>query len=176
MSHLRRLSSAVPCLSALLLCSCSLAPDYKAPATPTVPTSFKEVGAWTKGTPEDAIPKGAWWAVYEDRTLAALESKLEASNPTLAAALDRYDQARAFVAEARSAYWPVLGTDENFTQNRQSNNRPLRGSNQPDFYGANTVGASINYELDIWGSIRNQVEAGKAQAQAQAAQSEFVRL
>jgi NodT family efflux transporter outer membrane factor (OMF) lipoprotein len=176
MSHLRRLSSAVPCLSALLLCSCSLAPDYKVPATPTVPTSFKEVGAWTKGTPEDAIPKGAWWAVYEDRTLAALESKLEASNPTLAAALDRYDQARAFVAEARSAYWPVLGTDENFTQNRQSNNRPLRGSNQPDFYGANTVGASINYELDIWGSIRNQVEAGKAQAQAQAAQSEFVRL
>ncbi len=176
MTLLRQSRLALPIFVATLLCGCSLAPDYKVPVTPSVPVSFKETGAWTKGTPEDAIPRGAWWDVYEDRVLAALETKIDSSNPNLAAALDRYDQARAFVAEARSAYFPILGTDENFTKNRQSNNRPLRSSNQPDFYGANTVGASINYELDIWGSIRNQVEAGKAEAQAEAAQAEFVRL
>jgi NodT family efflux transporter outer membrane factor (OMF) lipoprotein len=162
--------------AALLLCACSLAPDYEIPPTPKVPSVYRETGSWTRATPEDALPKGAWWSVYGDQTLDTFEARLDVSNPTLAAALARYDEARAFVAEARSAYFPLVGTDENFTQNRQSDNRPLRGANQPDFYGADTVGASINYELDIWGSIRNQVEAGKAQAQAEAALSEFVRL
>jgi len=166
----------VPAAVAALLCGCSLAPDYKVPSTPPVPASFKEVGPWTTATPQDTLPKGDWWRLYGDATLDALEVRLEASNPTLAAALARYDQARAFVAEARSAYFPIVGTGNSFTKNRQSDSRPLRSASQPDFYGADTVGASINYELDIWGQIRNQVQAGKAAAQAEAAQSEFVRL
>lgn len=161
---------------AALLCGCSLAPDYKVPATPPVPASYKEVGAWSNATPEDTLPQGAWWRLYDDQTLSSLEGRIDTANPTLAAALARYDQARAYVAEAQSAYLPLVTTDEDFTKNRQSDNRPLRGSNQPDFYGADTVGASINYELDIWGSIRNQVAAGEAEAQAQAADLEFVRL
>ena len=162
-------------LVALQLGACSLAPDYQVPLTPK-PIAYKETGAWTTATPQDALPKGAWWHLYGDATLDALEARIDTDNPTLAAAVSRYDEARAYVAEAKSAYYPIIGTDENFTRNRQSDNRPLRGSNQPDFYAADTVGASLNYELDIWGSIRNSVAAGKAQAQAQAALLEFVRL
>lgn len=165
------------CVGALaLLCGCSLAPDYHVPPTPVNASRFKEWGTWNKATPEDELPKGAWWAVFEDRALADLEAKLDASNPTLAAALARYDQARAFVAEARSSLFPFLGTADSFTRDRQSDNRPLRGSKEPDWYGANTVGLSVNYELDIWGNIRNQVAAGKAEAQAQSALAEFARL
>ncbi len=176
MRTLRRLRAAAPLLAATAIYGCDLAPDYKVPPTPVVPASFKETGPWTTATPEDTLPKGAWWQLYGDATLSDLEARLNSSNPTLAAALARYDAARAFVAEAQSAYFPLVGTGENFTRNRQSNNRPLRGSNQPDFYAADTVGLAVNYELDIWGSIRNQVEAGEATAQAQAALSEFVRL
>ncbi len=163
-------------IGVLALCACSLAPDYHVPLTPISASQFKEWGTWNKAVPEDQLPKGAWWAVFEDRQLAKLEAKLDTSNPTLAAALARYDQARAFAAEARSNEYPLLGTDNSFSQNRQSDNRPLRGSKQPDWYGANTVGLSVNYELDIWGSIRNQVEAGKAEAQEQSALAEFARL
>ncbi|MGO8711121.1 MAG: efflux transporter outer membrane subunit [Rhizomicrobium sp.] len=162
-------------LVALQLGACSLAPDYQVPLTPK-PIAYKETGAWTTATPQDALSKGAWWHLYDDSTLDALESRVDSDNPTLAAAVSRYDEARAYVAEAESAYYPLVGTDDSFTRNRQSDNRPLRGSNQPDFYGANTVGVGVDYEFDIWGSIRNTVAAGKAQAQAQAALLEFVRL
>jgi NodT family efflux transporter outer membrane factor (OMF) lipoprotein len=163
-------------IAATLVYGCDLAPDYQVPSTPVVPAVYKEAGPWTKATPEDTLPKGSWWEVYNDKTLDALEARLETDNPNLAAALARYDASRAFVAEAQSAYFPLVGTEEDFTKNRQSNNRPLRSASQPDFYGADTVGLSVNYELDIWGSIRNQVAAGEATAQAQAAESEFVRL
>ena len=168
---------ALVAVTAVTLASgCNLAPDYMVPPTPPVPLSYKEIGPWTQATPQDTLPKGAWWRLYNDKTLDTFEARLDVDNPNLAAALARYDAARAFVAEAQSAYFPIIGTEEDFTKNRQSNNRPLRSASQPDFYGADTVGLSINYELDIWGSIRNQVAAGEATAQAQAAQSEFVRL
>ena len=176
MTGLRGVRIAVAALAPIAIYGCDLAPDYKVPPTPVVPASFKETGPWTTATPEDTLPKGAWWQLYNDATLNTLETRLDADNPNLAAALARYDASRAFVAEAQSAYFPLVGTGESFTRNRQSNNRPLRGSNQPDFYAADTVGLAVNYELDVWGAIRNQVEAGEATAQSQAAQSEFVRL
>ncbi|HTW35681.1 MAG TPA: efflux transporter outer membrane subunit [Rhizomicrobium sp.] len=171
--HVRAILSAT---AAMLVYGCDLAPDYKVPPTPAVPAIYKEAGPWTQATPEDTLPKGAWWTIYGDKTLDALEARLETDNPDLAAALARYDAARAFVAEAQSAYFPLVGGGADFTKNKQSANRPLRSANQPNYYGADTVGLSVNYELDVWGAIRNQVEAGEATAQAQAAQSEFVRL
>jgi NodT family efflux transporter outer membrane factor (OMF) lipoprotein len=159
----------------LALTGCSLAPKYAVPPTPFVAT-FKETGAWTQATPEDVLNKGAWWQSYGDSTLDTLETRIDSSSPTLAAALARYDEAKAYVAEAESGFFPTVGADVNPTRNRQSDNRPLRGANQPNDYTANTIGASLNYELDIWGSIRNTVAAGRAEAQAQAAQLAFIRL
>jgi NodT family efflux transporter outer membrane factor (OMF) lipoprotein len=168
--------SLLAAAATVLLCGCSLAPDYSVPTTPVVSATFREAGEWTRASPADALPKGTWWTLYGDAELNALEARIDTENPTLAAALDRYDAARAYVAEARSAYYPLIGTSNSFMQNRQSDNRPLRGANEPDYYGADTVGAQISYELDIWGNIRNQVAAGKAQAQAAAADAGFVRI
>ncbi len=173
---MRRLSAiGAVTLAAATLGACSLAPEYQVPATPT-PAAYKETGAWTEATPEDALPKGAWWQIYGETTLDGLETRVDLSNPSLAAALARYDESRAYVAEAEAAYYPLVGADVNPTRNRQSDNRPLRGSNQPNDYTANTVGATISYELDVWGAIRNSVAAGKAQSQEQAAQLAFAKL
>jgi NodT family efflux transporter outer membrane factor (OMF) lipoprotein len=166
------------CASALALAglaACSLAPTYRPPAV-TLPTTFKEAGPWTDAKPADGLDRGPWWRPFGDQTLDGLEAQIDTSNPTLAQALARYDQAQALSRVAQSAEAPRVGAIADVTQNRQSDNRPLRGANQPDVYAADTVGVEIDYELDLWGRVRNLVAAGKAEAQASAADLASVRL
>jgi NodT family efflux transporter outer membrane factor (OMF) lipoprotein len=157
------------------LAACSLAPAYRPPAI-ALPQAFKEAGPWTDAKPADSLDRGPWWRPFGDRTLDGLEAQIETGNPTLAQALARYDQAQALSRTAQSAEAPRVGSIADVTQNRQSNNRPLRGANQPDVYAADTVGVEMDYELDLWGRVRNLVAAGKAEAQASAADLASVRL
>ena len=64
----------------------------------------------------------------------------------------------------------------NPTRNRQSDNRPLRAPTSPTSIRAETIGAAINYELDLWGSVRNAVAAGKAAGAGTGRRMGVVRL
>jgi len=162
-------------ISALTLASCNFAPRY-APPVVTVGPAYKEAAPWTQADPGETLPRGVWWTSFKDPVLDGFERRVDTENPTLAAALAAYDQARAFAAEAASALVPTLTAGGSATDNRQSNNRPLRGSGQPDIYAANTLGGEIDYEFDFWGRIRNLVAAGRAEAQATAAELADARL
>lgn len=165
---IKRVDRVVAALGiALGLGGCSLAPAYHAPTLPPMPANFKEGDmAWKVAAPADETPRGNWWAVYNDSTLSQLETKLDSDNPSLAAALARYDASRAFESQLRSGLFPVFGAIANAGRARQSNNRPLRGSNQPNEYDADTIGLAADYDLDLWGRIRNEVSQGHALAQA----------
>jgi NodT family efflux transporter outer membrane factor (OMF) lipoprotein len=153
--------------AALLLGGCSLAPTYRTPALPPMPATFKEAGtAWRVAAPADQQSRGDWWSVYGENTLAQLEAKLDKENPSLAAALARYDTARAYESQLQSGLFPQLGVMANPLRARQSNNRPLRGSNEPNEYDSDTVGATLNFDLDLWGRIRNEVSQGRALSEA----------
>lgn len=163
-------------LGALLwLTGCSLAPHYEPPAMPS-PAGFKEAGAWSRATPADELPQGNWWQVYSEPVLDDLEQKLGSQNTSLAAALARYDQSRAYLDEVRAGLLPTLTGNAHATRNRQSDERPLRGSNQPDVYDDRSVGAGVDYEFDLWGRIRNTVAAGRYLSQARAADLAAIRL
>ncbi len=155
--------------------ACSLAPAYQVPPV-ALPSAFKEAGPWTEATPSDQLQRGVWWRAYGDPQLDRLEAQLQAQSPTLAEAVARYDTARALANQAAAAALPTIGAGAEVTRNRQSDHRPLRGSNQPDNYSADTLGAGAYYELDFWGRIRNQVAAGRAEAKASSEDVESVRL
>ena len=159
----------------LLLGACSLAPPLKTPVVPTA-DAYKELGPWTQAQPADRLPRDSWWTLYDSEELDQLEKQLIAGSPTLAAALANYAQARALADQARAGLYPSLGLDASAERNRESINAPLRGPTTPTYYNANTLGGSASYELDLWGQIRNEVAAAKANAAASAADLENARL
>jgi NodT family efflux transporter outer membrane factor (OMF) lipoprotein len=158
----------------LALAGCTLAPAYIQPAM-TTPVAYKEIGPWTPASPADTAPRGDWWTVFGDETLNGLERRIETSNPDLAAALARYDQARAYFAQARAALLPQLDASGSATNNGVSLHEPLRVGG-PRTYDNDIVGGTVSYEFDLWGRVRNTVAAGKAQAQASGADAVSMRL
>jgi NodT family efflux transporter outer membrane factor (OMF) lipoprotein len=150
------------------LSACSLAPAYKAPQVPLAP-AYKEAAPWSAAAPADRLPRGNWWAVYHDPLLTDLEARLDRHNPDLAAALAHYDQARALDAVYRAQLLPTVSGQVDASRERQSDTRPLRGADQPNEYGSYTLGVQADYELDLWGRVRNTVAASRAETAAAAA-------
>jgi NodT family efflux transporter outer membrane factor (OMF) lipoprotein len=159
----------------LLLGACSLAPPLKAPNISPA-AAFKELGPWTAAQPADRLPRDSWWTVYDSAELDGLQQRLLAGNPTLAAALADYAQAKAVSDQARSGLFPSLDLSAGVQRERGSINAPIRGPTAPTYYLSNTVGGGVSYELDLWGQIRNEVAAGEANAAASAADLENARL
>jgi multidrug efflux system outer membrane protein len=157
-----------------LLTGCSLAPDY-APPTIAAPVAYKEAPAgWTSATPLDAAPRGRWWTMFGDPVLGDLEARIETASPTLAAAVARYDAARAATGEAASDLYPTITASADVARERTSARRS--GANAAGRFTDATVGAALAYELDLWGRVRNTVRAARAEADASAADLAAVRL
>ena len=159
----------------LLLGACSLAPPLKTPVVPTG-DAYKELGPWTPAQPADRLPRDSWWTLYDNQQLDELEKQLIAGNPTLAAALADYAQAKALTDQARAGLFPTLSVNGSTERARESDHAPLISNATPRYYDDNTLGGSVSYELDLWGQIRNEVAAAKANAAASAADLENARL
>ena len=159
----------------LMLGACSLAPPLKTPVIPTG-DAYKEIGPWTPAQPADRLPRDSWWTLYDSAELDDLEKQLITGNPTLAAALASYAQAKALSDQARAGLFPTLGVGAGVSRNRESANAPLRGPTTPTYFNSNSLSGSVSYELDLWGQIRNEVAAGEANAAASAADLENARL
>lgn len=157
--------------------ACDFAPAYT-PPTVALPAKYQNsnAGMWHEAHPSDDEPHGDWWRSFNDLTLDALEPQVELANQDLAAALASYEQARAYVAQAESRFYPSIASNAQLSDNRQSDDRPLRGAGEPNYYGNNFVDAEAGYEVDLWGRIRDAVAASRAQAQASGAIFEWVRV
>ncbi|MGF6612696.1 NodT family efflux transporter outer membrane factor (OMF) lipoprotein [Paraburkholderia sp. WSM4175] len=158
----------------LALSACSLAPQYQAPSVP-IAAQYKTVGPWTAAQPADRIDRNRWWKIYGDAQLDDLETRLLANNTDLRAAYAHYAQAQAFVAQVASGLYPTISASAVPQRVRQSDNRPLRVGG-PNDYNSVTLGAEVNYDLDLWGRVRDSVVAGKDEAQATKADLASVKL
>jgi len=151
----------------LLLSACAQDLPLKLPEVP-VAGAFKEASPWTSAQPADDLPREAWWTLFGDTELNALQQRLIEHSADLAAALARYQQSRAATEQIRASELPSLATSLNTQRNRQSEKRPLRvlGPSSPNLYGSTTLGFDFGFEVDLWGRVRSQVAAGVALDQA----------
>ena len=163
--------------SALSLGACSFAPPLAVPEVPLA-ASYREAAPWTTARPADDLPRDRWWTLYGDPQLDALQASLVRNSPDLAAALARYQQARAVADQTRAGLVPALVASGNVQRDRQSDLRPLRvrGATSPDQYTSLTLFAQFDYEFDLWGRVRNAVAASGAAEQAAGGDLESARL
>ena len=167
-----------------LVTGCMVGPKYRAPAVPTPPAfkensadAFKETADWHVATPEDAIPRGAWWTVFRDPGLDALEPQVETANQTLAAADANLRLARANIRVRNSDRFPRFGIAPSIGGERVSANRPYFNSGNANSGVADLLlPLQLNYEVDLWGRVRRGVTAAKEASQATAADRQTALL
>ncbi|HEX4139951.1 MAG TPA: efflux transporter outer membrane subunit [Candidatus Methylacidiphilales bacterium] len=193
MKRLRRLPII---LAPLLVAGCSVGPDYVTPTAPMPTGNFKEFGGtWEPAKPSDDAIRGKWWEIYHDPELNALEEKVNISNQNVIEAEAQFREAAAAVKVARAAYYPTVTADPAYTFSQQSQNvgSSRGGAGGSSFGGGGGggkgpqhVGALAlslydlpiegSYMVDIWGSVRRNVEEQSATAEASFANLENMRL
>ena len=157
-------------LGAALLTACTVGPDYKQPHA-DAPPEWRTDSYWRVAQPSHAPLTPSWWTSFSDATLDTLEGQALAQNQTLAAAVAHYEQAKATLANTSAQQIPEVdlgGTGERF---KISKDRPLTAygtPNQTTVQNGLTVGPSINYDTDLFGRIRREVEGAKASAEQSA--------
>ncbi|GAB2899167.1 efflux transporter outer membrane subunit [Paraburkholderia jirisanensis] len=147
------------------LSGCSLAPRYRVPDTPA-PVAYKSSAPWTVAAPADRLDRAHWWKLYREPQLDELEQRLIANNHDLHAAYYHYVQSQAFVKEASSQFYPDVSAAGNIQRARQSNTGPFRTTAVPTDYNDATLGVQVDYEVDLWGRVRDSVAASREESQA----------
>jgi len=152
-----------------ILTACSFAPVYKTPDSVPAAIAYKESADWKAAVPADNQSRGAWWTLFQDPQLDALEAKVGDANQDLRAAFARLQQAHAATRIARADLFPTLSAGASATRSRTSVNSPtyVRGRN-PN-YNNFDLEADLSYEFDVWGRVRNAVASAQASQQASAA-------
>lgn len=164
-------------LCAVLLSACTLSPDYHRPALAT-PAQFKQAEGWTQANPSDAIARGAWWEIYGDSGLNALVDELNRSNQTVAQYEAQYRQAQALVRSSRGALFPSLDLSVGKTRSAQGTGSSSSSLSNNSSGIRNTYNAQlgVSWEIDLWGKLRETLNANEASAQASLADLAGIRL
>lgn len=171
--HRTRMRHALGALAAaLVLAGCTTAPPtVDTTALQPVPATFKEAspGRWTVAPPADALPRGRWWAVFDDAVLDGLLQRAAERNTSLQAAAARLAQARSLQQQAQAERRPVMDVAAGAARQTQ----PLL-ANQPATQGS--LAARLSWEVDLSGRLAQAADAAALDAQAQAALLESTRL
>jgi multidrug efflux system outer membrane protein len=117
--------------------------------------------------PPDANSIGdlKWFEVFKDAELQKLIRTAMAQNYNLRLAIARINAARANLGLARSDQFPQFGVGADLTTTRTSANNGASASGQAG--RKRSVGevflSLLSFELDVWGRLRQQTKAARAQ-------------
>ncbi len=149
--------------AALLTTGCAVGPNYQRPQVVT-PPNFRGA-ADTSGAPTKSIADTAAFDLFHDATLTALLKTALSQNYDIKIAAERVLEARAQYGITRSAIFPSLDVQGQFSAVRNSSigsfNFIPSGTNLASSY--TQTGFSLSWEADVWGRLRRLTEAARAQ-------------
>lgn len=103
-----------------------------------------------------------WWKMFNDPMLDSLITEGTENNYNIRMALLRIEMAKQAVGQAASQYYPTISLNAGYTKARSAG--AMRGKDIPS---TNTsyfsLGADMNWEIDVFGRITEQVKGKKAE-------------
>jgi outer membrane protein, multidrug efflux system len=156
--------TAIGALSLLLLCGCTVGPNYQRPKLAT-PAQFH--------APEPLPVQEAfsvadlkWFELFHDEQLQALIRRALVQNYDLRDAVTRVEAARANLGITRSNQFPQFSASGGVDINRLSRNgaEPIPAIELPSqdrSFGEVSLNL-LSFEVDLWGKLRRATEAARA--------------
>lgn len=142
-------------ITASLTACTTVGPDYQQPE-PNLPAHWTETPGTIRSARE-AVPH-SWWTLFNDPILDSLIARARAANLDIRIAETRIREARAQRGLTAAASAPSLGAGGGYSNSRSSENIPSGGGSQ-DLFRASF---DANWELDLFGGTRRQIEAADA--------------
>ena len=157
---------------------CAVGPDYKPPELSSPPT-WQE--AAQRGVDTQTADMAGWWKSFNDTLLDSLVERAVKSNLDLRIAEARIRESRALIDVTAAGLWPSLNVSGSYSRNRSSRNAfgsfggaggASGGSGGAGFSGGNLernlfpTGFDSQWEIDVFGGTRRQIEAARATLEA----------
>jgi NodT family efflux transporter outer membrane factor (OMF) lipoprotein len=175
-----------PTLATLLLSGCMVGPKYHTPpavaqAPPATykesPTQFQDTDGWKVAQPQDAMLHGKWWEIYNDSELNALEERLNIDNQNIKQFFANFMEARTLIAQARAQLYPTVTVGPSYQRAKTSANLGTSSVANPGRQSSvGSLPATVSWEPDLWGRVRNTIREEQYNAQLSAADLENERL
>ena len=151
-------------ITAAFLAGCSFRPDM-----PNVDTNFTSTYTF-----ETSDIRDLWWKEFHDENLNVLvESALE-KNTNLRIAYLNLEKAKASLGVAEASLLPGVNLNVSYTK-AKSSGETYTGQPQTR-YRSSSINLGLNYEIDLWGRVRNSVLAANESLNASKFDYDSARL
>lgn len=159
-------ATLIACLvGTALMAGCAGTTRVAAPPRLEAPTQFKGDAPWRQAAENTEITvPDAWWQVFKDPTLDALQAQLVLGNQNLRAALAQTQLARAALGSAQAARWPTVSAQAAAT--RADGGGGTSNEGRGGARSTLSVGGTAAWEIDLWGRLSHSAEGADARLQA----------
>jgi len=134
---------------------------------PQIPNEFRGAGT-TVAANQTSIGDLKWFEIFKDDELQKMVRTAMAQNYDLRLAVARINAARANLGLARSDQLPQFAAGADLTTSRNSSNGPSgafgQGGKTRSF--GSVFLSLLTFELDVWGRLRQQTKAARAELRA----------
>jgi multidrug efflux system outer membrane protein len=159
-------------IAALVLAGCASVPAIDPSTLPAAPVAYKEGdGRWTRAEPAAAQPRGEWWRAFGDPVLDDLVARADLANTGIQQSAARLAQARAAAGLANANRLPQIGLSAGAS--RVDGLPTISAGSAQDF---SHLGASLSYEVDLFGRLLAASNAAAFDARARESLLQSTRL
>ena len=162
--------AAIAATLAVTVAACAVGPNYHTPSI-NLGAFHNAAAVESRAAPPSSAGLDQWWVGFNDPVLMRVVERALAQNLDLAASIARVTQARAAASAAGAQLLPTADLSAQASALRQSLESPLGevASTLPGYTRDQRlydVGVGATWEVDLFGGLRREAQAARAEAQA----------